>query len=61
MNWDDLRYFLAVARAGSLSAAGRTLGVSQPTVSRRLAAMEARTERPPVRPYREPLCPHPGR
>jgi DNA-binding transcriptional LysR family regulator len=42
MNWDDLRYFLAVARAGSLSAAGRHLGVSQPTVSRRLAAMEAR-------------------
>ena len=42
MNWDDLRYFLAVARAGSLSAAGRDLGVSQPTVSRRLAAMEAR-------------------
>ena len=42
MNWDDLRYFLAVARAGSLSAAGRDLGVSQPTVSRRLSAMEAR-------------------
>ena len=42
MNWDDLRYFLAVARAGSLSAAGRDLGVSQPTVSRRLASMEAR-------------------
>jgi DNA-binding transcriptional LysR family regulator len=42
MSWDDLRYFLAVARAKSLSAAGRDLGVSQPTVSRRLAAMEAR-------------------
>jgi len=42
MNWDDLRYFLAVARAKSLSAAGRDLGVSQPTVSRKLAAMEAR-------------------
>lgn len=42
MNWDDLRYFLAIARAGSLSAAGRDLGVSQPTVSRRLSAMEAR-------------------
>ncbi len=42
MNWDDLRYFLAVARAGSLSAAGRNLGVSQPTVSRKLAAMEVR-------------------
>ena len=42
MNWDDLRYFLAIARAPSLSAAGRDLGVSQPTVSRRLAAMESR-------------------
>lgn len=42
MNWDDLRYFLAVARSRSLSEAGRQLGVSQPTVSRRLVAMEAR-------------------
>ncbi|MFQ5565293.1 MAG: LysR family transcriptional regulator [Paracoccaceae bacterium] len=42
MNWDDLRFFLAVARSASLTEAGRRLGVSQPTVSRRLAAMEAR-------------------
>jgi DNA-binding transcriptional LysR family regulator len=42
MHWDDLRYFLAIARAGSLSAAARELGVSQPTVSRRLAAIEKR-------------------
>ena len=42
MNWDDLKIFLAVSRTRSLSAAGRALGVSQPTVSRRLAAMEAR-------------------
>jgi len=42
MNWDDLRYFLAIARAESLSGAGRELGVSQPTVSRRLAAIEDR-------------------
>jgi len=42
MNWDDLRYFLAIARTNSLSAAGRHLNVSQPTVSRRLAAMEER-------------------
>jgi DNA-binding transcriptional LysR family regulator len=40
MNWDDLRIFLAIARFRSLTAAGRELGVSQPTVSRRLAAME---------------------
>ena len=42
MNWDDHRYFLAIARARSLTAAGRELGVSQPTVSRRLDAMESR-------------------
>ena len=41
LNWDDLRYFLAVARSGSTLAAGRALGVSQTTVARRLAALEA--------------------
>ncbi|MPT49196.1 MAG: LysR family transcriptional regulator [Sphingobium sp.] len=41
MNWDDLRVFLAVARHGSLSAAGRSLGLTQPTIGRRLNAMEA--------------------
>ena len=40
LKWDDHRYFLAIARAGSLTAAARALGVSQPTVSRRLEAME---------------------
>jgi DNA-binding transcriptional LysR family regulator len=39
--WDDLRLFLAVADAGSLSAAAKRLGVTQPTVSRRLAELEA--------------------
>src|SRR5215472_656045 len=42
MDWDDYRYFLAIARTGSLTAAGRALGVSQPTVSRRLEIMEGR-------------------
>jgi DNA-binding transcriptional LysR family regulator len=41
-DWDDLRYFLAVARAGSLSAAARVLGVTQPTVGRRLDAFQRR-------------------
>lgn len=41
MDWDDARVFLAVARHGSLRAAGRALGLSQPTVGRRLAAFEA--------------------
>ena len=40
MNWDDLRVFLAVSRAGSLSAAAKTLRVTQPTVGRRLKALE---------------------
>ena len=39
-DWDDHRFFLAIAREGSLTAAGRTLGVSQPTVSRRLESLE---------------------
>jgi DNA-binding transcriptional LysR family regulator len=41
MDWDDARVFLAVARHGSLRAAGRALGLSQPTVGRRLAGFEA--------------------
>jgi DNA-binding transcriptional LysR family regulator len=40
LDWDDLRFFLAVAREGTLSAAARTLEVTQPTVGRRLAAFE---------------------
>src|SRR5215468_9948073 len=41
MDWDDVRVFLAVARRGSMRAAGRALGLSQPTIARRLAAFEA--------------------
>jgi DNA-binding transcriptional LysR family regulator len=40
MDWDDLRYLLAVARARTLAAAARRLGVNQTTVSRRLAIAE---------------------
>jgi DNA-binding transcriptional LysR family regulator len=40
MDWDDVRVFLAVAREGSMRAAGRALGLSQPTIARRLAAFE---------------------
>ena len=39
-NWDDHRFFLAIARARSLTAASKILKVSQPTVSRRLDALE---------------------
>jgi len=41
-DWDDLRYFLAVARHGSTLAAAKALGVNQSTVHRRLMALEAR-------------------
>ena len=40
LDWNDLRYFLAVARGGSTLAAGRALRVSQTTVARRIAALE---------------------
>lgn len=40
LDWNDLRYFLAVASEGSTLAAGRALGVSQTTVARRIAALE---------------------
>ena len=39
-DWENQRAFLAVLREGSLSAAARTLGVAQPTVRRRLEALE---------------------
>jgi len=41
-DWDDLRFFLAVHRAGSLTGAARALGCSQPTVGRRIAALARR-------------------
>ena len=40
-DWDDLRYALAVAEGGSLSAASRRLGVNHSTVYRRLGALES--------------------
>ena len=41
IDWNDLRYFLAVARHGSTLAAARALALSQSTVHRRLVALEA--------------------
>ena len=40
LDWNDLRYFLAVARNGSTIAAAKELGVNQSTVQRRLAVLE---------------------
>lgn len=39
-NWDDYRYLLAVDDNGSLAGAARALGVSHPTVSRRVGELE---------------------
>lgn len=39
-DWNDLRYVLAVARSGSITAAAATLKVSHSTVSRRIGALE---------------------
>lgn len=39
-SWDDIRFFLAIHRTGSLSAAAGPLGVTQPTCGRRLRALE---------------------
>lgn len=40
MDWDDLRVFLAVARAESLSGAGKRLALDPATVGRRIARLE---------------------
>ena len=40
LDWDDLRYFLAAARAGSLAGAARAVGLEHSTIGRRLAGLE---------------------
>lgn len=45
-NWDDLKFVLAVAEGGSVSAAARALGVNHATVLRRIAAFEAQMGAP---------------
>jgi DNA-binding transcriptional LysR family regulator len=40
MNWDDVRIFLAVARAGQILGAARRLELNHATVSRRIASLE---------------------
>lgn len=42
-DWDDLRIFIAVARAGTTLGAARRLSISQPTVVRRIAGLEQAT------------------
>jgi DNA-binding transcriptional LysR family regulator len=40
IDWDDVRYFLAAARGGSVRAAAKSLGVNHSTVLRRIAELE---------------------
>jgi len=40
LNWDGFRYFIAVAKAGSLSAAAKMLDANQSTVGRHVDALE---------------------
>lgn len=42
MDWDDVRHVLALARTGSVRAAGASLGVSHSTVARRVETLETR-------------------
>ena len=40
LDWDDLRYFLAAVKAGTLAGAARATGVEHTTIGRRLSALE---------------------
>ena len=40
IDWDDVRYFLAAARGGSVRAAAKSLGINHATVLRRIAQLE---------------------
>src|SRR6202045_4772461 len=46
IDWDDVRYFLAVARGGSVRAAAERLGGNPSTIIRRTAQLEARLGAP---------------
>src|SRR5260370_7076234 len=41
LDWEDVRYFVALARHGTLSATARALRVNHATVARRIASLEA--------------------
>lgn len=44
IDWNHMRAFLATAQGGSLSAAAQALGLTQPTLSRQIAALEAQLD-----------------
>lgn len=41
LDWNDFRFFLAVARGGTISSAARALGVDNATVGRRISSLES--------------------
>jgi DNA-binding transcriptional LysR family regulator len=45
LDWEDLRLFLAVARAGGLAGSARRTGISAPTLGRRMTELERRLDR----------------
>ncbi len=53
MDWNDLKFFLALAQGKSLSAAAQTLDVSPSTVSRRIEALERALQVQLFRPHRD--------
>jgi len=55
MEWNDVRIFLAVARSRSFGEAARRLGVSHPTVGRRIKALEEEARQPLFRRTRDGL------
>ncbi|WP_347883835.1 LysR family transcriptional regulator [Pseudomonas aestiva] len=55
MEWSDVRIFLAVARGGSYGAAARALGISHPTVGRRIKTLEDEAGQALLRRTREGL------
>lgn len=57
MNWSDVRIFLAAARGRSLGEAARSLGVSHPTVGRRIKALEDEAGQPLFRRTTDGLVP----
>ncbi len=44
MNWDNVKVFLAVERAGSIAGAGNALSIDESTVARRLKSLEEALE-----------------
>ncbi len=50
LDWNDLRYFLSVARTGRLTEASRRLGTDHATVSRRIKALERALDARPFHP-----------